>query len=329
MGWFLSNNKKKTKKKTSRRGKSAGPDWDPSRTLLGVKFAGFGGAVLAVALGWHFGTQKLEAYINRAHAQPIKAEDIRFTDKPTLMSPADLNQLRAELAGLITDKPLNGNGLRRAAELLEDRPDIIRELRQLRRTPEGTVEVDLDFRTPAAVIRMLNERTGQFATDGYHVIDDAGYHMYGPRSKKDLPFDLPEIRGVNSKYRPKDNLGEHQWQGPEVAAGLSLIKKLRQAEALDLIDSISVNLTDERGRIRLVLNTRVMPAGGDEPIDCVIVWGLPPGQERAVEPDVDRKLAALTATLTHARYRAGHWRAVWINDGNIRPAQAIGSARRD
>ena len=45
MGWFLSN-KKTTKKKKTKRGKSAQANWDPQRTLLGVKFAGIAGAVL-------------------------------------------------------------------------------------------------------------------------------------------------------------------------------------------------------------------------------------------------------------------------------------------
>lgn len=324
MGWFLTSNKK-TKKK-SKRGKSTDPKWDPSRTLLGVKFAGFAGAVLAIALVWHFGTERLEAYINTEHATPISAQDIRFSDRPTLMSPADLNQLRAELAGLIGEAPLNGMGLRQAAELLEGRPDIVRELRQVRRMPDGTVDIDLEFRTPAAIVRMRNERTNELSHDGYHVVDDFGYQMYGPKHLAELShLHLPIIVGVNSKYRPKDNLGEHQWQGPEVAAALSLIKEVRKTPAIDLIESISVNLTDERGRIRLVINTLIVPTRGANPVACRIVWGLPPGQERAVEPDADRKLAALTATLSDSRYRMGHWREVWINDGNIRPAQAINS----
>ena len=53
MAWFLTNGKK-TKKKTTKRGKSAGPAWDPQRTLLGVKFAGAVGIVVALALAWLF-----------------------------------------------------------------------------------------------------------------------------------------------------------------------------------------------------------------------------------------------------------------------------------
>jgi len=323
MGWFLSNSKKKTKKKT-KRGKSAEPAWDPKRTLLGVKFAGFAGGMLALALAWHFGSQRLEAYVNTHHAQPITAQDVRFTDEPTLMSPAEINQLRAELAQMIGDKPLNRDGLVQAAKMLKAKQDLIRELRQVRRMPDGTVEIDLDFRTPAAILRMRNASTGSPSPDGYHVIDDMGFQMYGPKHLAELNhLALPRILGVSSDYRPRDNHGEYRWQGPEVDAALALIEELKDSPAADFIDSISVNVRDERDRIRLIINTLVVPNASSQPVPCRIVWGLPPGQERAVEPDVDRKIAALTTLLGDGRYRMGHWQEVWINTGNIRPSQAI------
>lgn len=323
MGWFLSSNKKKTQKKTKRAG-SVDPSWDPGRTLLGMKFAGVAGVLLAAALGWHFGAEKLQAYVNTEHASPIAAEDIRFSQDPTLMSTASMNQLRAELAELIGDQPLNRKGLLQAADLLRSKHDIVKELRQIRRTPQGTIEIDLDFRKPAAIVRMRNERTGELMDDGYHVIDDMGYQMYGPRYMNELADrNLPQILGVNSKYRPKDNLGEYRWQGPEVDAALALIAELRKTPAIDLIESISVNATDERGRIRLVINTEVRPTASSQTVNCQIVWGLPPGQERTIEPDPDRKLAALIATLASGEYKMGHWKQVWINTGNVRPTQAI------
>ena len=323
MGWFLSNKQGKSKKKT-KRGKSADPKWDPKRTLLGVKFAGFAGGVLAIALAWHFGTERLEAYVNANHTQPITAEDIRFSDEPTHLAPAELNQLRAELAQLIGDKPLNRAGLTAAAKMLRDQHDLVRELRQVRRTPQGTIEIDLDFRTPAAIVQMRNAQTGQPSPDGYHVIDEFGYQMFGPKRLGDLADPtLPLIRGVSSDFRPRDNHGEYRWQGTEVDAALSLIDTLKDTPAIDFVDSISVNIRDERDRIRLVINTQVVPARGVQPVPCRIVWGLPPGQERAIEPDVDRKIAALIALLGNGKFRTGHWQEVWINTGDIRPSNAI------
>jgi|GEM_PF-1178842 len=324
MGWFLTSNKKTKAAKKPARKRSVDPSWDPQRTLLGVKFASAAGAIVVIALAWHFGTERLEAYVQTRHPQPITAEDIRFSDKPKEMSAADINLLRAELAAMIGDNPMNRRGLEQAADLLLSRKDIVRELHQVRRNPDGTVDIDLVFRTPAAIVRMRNERTGELSNDGYHVIDDMGYQMYGPRYLNELPNrGLPQIVGVNSKYRPKDNLGEYRWQGREVDAALSLIAELRGTAAIDCIESISVNVTDERGRTRLVINTLVAPQGGGEPIECRIVWGLPPGEERSIEPDVDRKLAALGALLSDGRYQMGLWREVWINTGQIIPKQSI------
>ncbi|MEM9659020.1 MAG: hypothetical protein AAF961_11725, partial [Planctomycetota bacterium] len=289
-----------------------------------VKFAGVAGAVLAVALVWHFGSQRLQAYVNTTHARPVTTQDIRFSEEPTLMSVAEINLLRADLAATIGPEPMNREGLRAAADLLRSRRDVVRELRQVRRLPDGTVDVDLSFRTPAAIVQMRNEHTGAMSPDGYHVIDDRGFQMYGPLSLVELShLELPQILGVNSKYRPKDDLGEYRWQGPEVDAALALIAEL-DGTALDFIDSISVNNTDERGRLRLVMTVLVRPTANSRPVACNIIWGLPPGQERSIEPDADRKLAALTALLGDDRFRHGHWQEVWINTGDVRPRQAIG-----
>lgn len=326
MGWFLKSNKTKTKKKT-KHGKSVDPKWDPQRTLLGVKFATAAGAIVAVALAWQFGAQRLQGYINDNHAQEVSAQDIRFSEKPTLMAPAEINLLRGQLATAVGSSPLNREGLKKAADLLRERPDIVKELRQVRRMPDGTVAIDLSFRTPAAIVQMRNERTGILSTDGYHVIDDKGYQMYGPKDMDEINhLKLPLIRGVNSKYRPKDNHGEHRWQGQEVDAALALITQMQGTPAIDCIDSISVNVRDERDRIRLVINTVVVPSVNSKHTDCRIVWGLPPGQERSIEPDADRKLDALTALLAHGQYQMGLWNEVWINNGKIRPNQAIRSA---
>lgn len=323
MGWFLSNKQAKTKKKTTRT-KSADPKWDPKRTLLGVKFAGVAGGVLAVALAWHFGTQRLEAYVNAKHAQPITAEDIRFSDQPSHLAPAELNQLRAELAHLIGPDPLNRPGLVAAAKMLRDQHDLVRELRQVRRTPQGTIEIDLDFRVPAAIVQMRNAQTGLPSPDGYHVIDRFGFQMFGPKHLDELANpNLPRILGVSSNYRPRDNHGEYRWQGPEVDAALALLDTLKDTPAIDFVHSISVNVRDERDRIRLVINTLVRPSNLNEPVECQIVWGLPPGQERTIEPDADRKIAALIALLSNGKFRMGHWQQVWINTGDIRLPQAI------
>lgn len=322
MGWFLTSGKSKGKKKT-KRGGSAGPKWDPHRTLLGVKFAGIAGAGLALALAWHFGSARLEAYVAEHHARPVAAEDVHFTDELELLSPDKINLLRSQIADLVGPSPMDREGLQAAAELLRKRHDLVRELRQVRRMPDGTIRVDLDFRTPAAIV-LMSLQNGDPAPDGYHVIDDMGFHMQGPNYLTELDYkNLPLIRGVSSDDRPMDNHGQYRFDSGGVDAALALIKVLKDTPAIDFIDSISVNVTDERDRMRLVINTQVLPSPTSQPVPCMIVWGLPPGQEKGVEVDADRKVKALLSLLADGRYRMGHWREVWINTGYARPAQAI------
>lgn len=325
MGWFLTSSKSKTKKKT-KRGKSADPKWDPHRTLLGMKFAGAGGAVLAVVLVWHYGTQQLEAYVSKHHARPITVQDIQFSEDPDLILPEKINTLRAELAETIGPDPLDRDKLQDAVVLLKKKHDIVREVRQVRRRPDGTIQIDLTFRSPVAIVQMRNPITHEPSPDGFHVVDELGYHMDGPKYLVDFGhLDVPLILGVSSDDRPKDNLNEFRFQGHEVDSALRLIKTLRETTTYDHIDSISVDVTDEVGRIRLVINTRIAPTVNGPLVYCRIVWGLPPGQERTVEPDVDRKIAALEALLSDDRYIKGHWDEVWINSGVPRPVKAIRS----
>lgn len=322
MGWFLTNGKKK--KKTTKRSKSAGPGWDPHRTLLGIKFAGAIGAVIAVALAWHVAQDRLLAYANTRHAVPVHADDIRFSEEPTWMTPAELHQLRINIAAKVSAGPMEREGLARVAQELREHPRLVRELRQVRRTPQGTIELDVSFRQPAAILCMRNPATGEPSTDGYHVIDAEGYALFGPVYLHDVyHLGLPRIEYVSSDYRPRDNKGEFQWQGNEVAAGLAMIKALQGDPAMDLIETIRIDGRDERGRIRLVLIVPVRPTAASEAIPCAIVWGMTPGQERSIEADPDQKLIALHKTLSAGEFRMGHWKEVWINTGQIRFPQAI------
>ncbi|MEM1353519.1 MAG: hypothetical protein AAGC44_02280 [Planctomycetota bacterium] len=324
MGWFLTHGKKNKKKATARRGQSAGPSWDPKRTLLGLKFAGAIGAVIGVALAWHLAEERLLAHANTRHASPVTPDDIVFSEEPRWMTPAEINQLRANIASHIAPGPMERSGLEQVVEELREHPRLVQELRQVRRTPEGTIELDVSFRKPAAILRMRNPVTNEPSTDGYHVIDPEGYALFGPVHLHDVyHLGLPRIEYVSSDYRPRDNQGEFRWQGNEVAAGLALIEQLKGDPVMDVIETIRVDGRDERQRIRLVLIVPVRPTAASEPIRCAIVWGMPPGQERSIEADADQKLLALRRVLADGNFRHGLWREVWVNTGSIRFPNAI------
>jgi len=328
MGWFLSSSGKGKKKKKGARGSSGyGSGWDPQRTLLGLKFAGVIGGVVLVAVGWVWLEGGLANYANAQHAEPVGPDDVVFTQTPDWLTPAEINQMRTEIAGMIGPGPMDDDGLRAAAGWLKDQPHKVRTLRQVRRTPAGTIEVDAEFRRPAAVLRMYNPNTGTDAEDGFHVIDDQGVRLYGPVTMTDVDYlGLPLIIGVDSSYRPRDEQDEYAFQGSEVPAALALIEALRDEPVLGMVDSISVNSRDPKKRIRLILTISVRPPGATTPIPCRVVWGLPPGHPQAVvEADVSDKVRALNALVASGPFRMGHRPTAWINTGRVQFPQAIES----
>lgn len=328
MGWFLSNN---TKKKKARRGgaSSGGGGWDPRRTLLGLKLAGVIAALVAVAIAWHWGEQELMAHAREHHAKPVMAEDITFTSEPPGIVPDKVNDLRGGIAQRIGDDPTDGAGLRDAAHwLTREHGDLVKHLRQLRRLPDGTIEVDIDFRHPAAIVQMENEINGRLASDGYHVIDAEGYQLYGPVYIDEVDhLGLPLILGVPSANRPTGTANDMLWKGNQVPAAIALIDVLRDNDLLSLVDSISVNNRDDEGRIRLVLTVKVRPAAGSDVVACHIVWGLPPNHPQAViEPGPDKKVRLLRTLLASDEFKMGYRPMSGVNTGTLWFPQAI---RRD
>ena len=325
MGWFLTSNTKGKKKKKSTRGTGGAGEWDPKRTLLGLKFAGVIGAVILVAVGWAWLENGLVAYANMNHAKPVVADDITFRQTPDWLTPAEINHMRTEIAEFIGPGPMDREGLRAAAQWLQSQPHLIKTLRQVHRTPMGTIDIDADFRQPAAVLLMFDRDTWADAEDGYHVIDDSGFRLYGPEPLANVDhLGLPLILGVDSGYRPRDEQGEYQFQGNEVPAALAFIAALKGEPVLGILESISVHSRDDNERIRLVLTVAVRAPGAVEPVSCRIVWGLPPGHPDAVvEAKVHEKIRALNILVSSDAFRMGQRPESWINTGQVQFPQAI------
>lgn len=324
MGWFLSKTTKKKKKTTTR---GAAESWDPARTLLGLKFAGIIAALVAAAIGWNWGEQELLAHARDHHAKTITAEDIVFSNQPPGIVPDKINNLRSGIAIRISADPTDGAGIRDAANWLRDNHDLVKTLHQLQRMPDGTIAVDLEFRHPAAIVRMANEITGQEATDGYHIIDAEGFQIYGPVWIADVDhLGLPQILGVPSANRPIGGTHDAQWKGNGIPAAMSLIEVLRENELLGLVESISVNNRDPRGRIRLVLTVLIRPTQDARIIPCQIIWGLPPNHNlasSAIEPAPAKKVQLLRALLASDEFKLGHRPESWLTADRIWSPQTI------
>lgn len=270
MGWFLSNKKKrsKTRRKASLTEQTA---WDPKRTLAGLKALGVFALAVTLVISWRYGERYLLDYAKQRQDAPITAEMIELVDAPLWMSEGIKDQVRQTTAAQIDPDPMDGRSLRQTAEVLRRDP-WISEVVQVSRRTGGQVLVSALYRQPIAVIEGM---------DGYHLIDAQGVCLPGLYQAHEVQrLGLVMIMGVSTP--PPANAGE-TWPGEEVPAGLSLIRMLAGEPYMDKIRSFDVSQRDERGRLRLVLHTE----------DGTVRWGLPPGEEHAIEPDAQVKLGWL------------------------------------
>lgn len=269
MGWFLSS-KKKTKSR--RRASLEEPrPWDPKRTLAGLKMLGVFALAVGLVIGWRYAERYLLDYAKQRQSAPVTADMIELIDAPTWMSENIRVQVREAAAEHIAADPMDGKSLRQTAEVLRNDP-WVKDVIQVARRSGGRVLVSASYRRPVAVVQGF---------DGYRLIDAEGVCLPGvyPQTQVDA-MGLVVVTGVASA--PPGVPGD-VWPGADVQAGLSLIRLLAHEPYMDKIHSFDVGQRDERGRLRLELHT----ANG------TVRWGLPPGQENAIEPVAQVKLGWL------------------------------------
>lgn len=269
MGWFLSSKKKA---KPRRRASLEEPKpWDPKRTLAGLKMLGVFALAVGLVIGWRYSERYLLDYAKQRQATPITADMIELIDAPAWMSENIRVQVRETAAEHIAADPMDGKSLRQTAEVLRNDP-WVKDVIQVARRSGGQVLISANYRQPVAVVQGF---------DGYRLIDSQGVCLPGvyPQPQVDA-MGLVIVTGVSSA--PPSVPGEI-WPGVDVQAGLTLVKLLAHEPYMNKIHSFDVGQRDERGRLRLVLHTA----------DGTVRWGLPPGQENAIEPEAQVKLGWL------------------------------------
>ncbi|MEM1110166.1 MAG: hypothetical protein AAGH99_15880 [Planctomycetota bacterium] len=312
MGWFLSSKSSgaKKKRKTSRGAKAQG--WDPQRTLMGLKLVGVAAVGVAVVLAWTATEQVLGRYAADARSAAVTVESVKLVDAPAWVDDTLYEELRARVAHSVNASPFDARGLRDAAATLNDDKECpwIARVDQVRRSPGGVVRVHATYRRPAALVEDTNRSLA-------HVVDDEGVWLDGPIDRASSRWShLPLITGVSAAAPP--TYGK-KWPGSDITAALALEHVLHEEIFADQITAYDVSHRDLKGRLWLVLYT-------DGP---AIVWGLPPGEERSVEPESPIKLAALRDWAYKHRGRInvrGAADTVWVYTGtaqiDARPSPA-------
>lgn len=308
MVWpFGSSSSKSTSKRSSKGGRggskskkaeSAGfemPEWvTPERILLGVKILAL---VLVLGLfgyGWFAGERALTDRLNTARATPLPAENIQLVNAPAWMPDAARDAVTSSILDHVDNRPIAPASLRAAADQLRQSP-WVREVQQVRRSNDGSVAVEATYRTPVAVVE---------SADGFHLVDDQAVRLpltYQRRHVEALR--LPILTHVDA---PPPFIGQ-TWEGEDLVAGLLLLDQLAGQGWADRVTRIDVGKRDEVGRIRLVMQVDGIP----------VIWGLPPGDERAVEPDPPQKLRALAPVMAPGFELAPQYDAVSVSIGRL------------
>ena len=276
MGWFLvkpsgSKNVKAGKGRgKGKKAKGKAGHWDPEKVWLLTRLSL--GLVLIVAggVGWYYAERELVAYVAAHRAAAPETEQVQLVNAPAWMSEGLEKELRGVIAESLDENPLQGDRLQLAERRLAESA-WVESIDRVQRLPDGRVDVVASYREPIAVIE---------GPQGYHLVDRLGIRLPGLYLKHQVDqLHMPLIAGAAS-YPQK--VGE-RWPGDDVAAGLDLIELLASQPYRDQITTYDVSGRDALGRVRLVLQTQT----------GTVRWGLPPGQEQAVEPPAPEKLVRL------------------------------------
>ncbi|MEM9294479.1 MAG: hypothetical protein AAGA57_01640 [Planctomycetota bacterium] len=250
------------------------PAWDVEgarRTLrIGVAVMSVLGGLAAWGVGRVTLADRARASAGDPSVSPVVVVEAppRWTGGPD--HPA-LEEVRRLVGSAASRDPLDGDGLRAAAEALRGSA-WVREVEQLRRGGDGVVRVRVVFRDPAAVV-------GSAA--GYHLVDAEGVKLpLVYRSGQLEPLGLPTIAGV---IDPPPASGE-AWTGG-VSEALSLVRLVSGEPWAPRLKWVDVGQRDALGRVDLWMRVG----------DATIHWGLSPDSPDVpvAEPGGVKKLVAL------------------------------------
>ncbi len=234
--------------------------WDPQRTLWGLKILVIVVFTAVIIAGYRPLSRQLQHYVSEKKAVVITADNVRLVDAPDWMPAGFRYRLQQLVAGQFDRDPMDRRGPLLAVRALYE-SGWVEQVDSVQRVAGG-VKVRAHYRKPVAFVR---------TADYYQLIDGQSVRLPGVYKAEHLPMlKLPVIVGAG--YGPKQQ--GMQWQGPGVPAALSLISTLQHEPYFRQVKAVDVSQRDALGRLRLSLRTELGQ----------VVWGLPVGEEKHLEP---------------------------------------------
>lgn len=257
------------------------------RGILTVGGGAAGVIVLGVLGAW--GTSRLNAHVTEvvgARAQPT----ILFSDLPQDLVPLAQAELLSSALGAV-DRPWTDNALPRLIAQAIEQSGWVRQVRSVRRFPQGTFEVHCRYRLPTALIHR---------DAAYYLVDEMGVRL--PGVYNDAAFKLV-IRGV----REAPPVEGKPWVGEDLQSALGLVRRLSIEPFAGQIAAVQVN--NYAGRMnprRPHLELETDRAAGR------ILWGSAPGREVG-ENSVEQKLAILRANYSRTGRVDAHYATIDVS----------------
>ena len=245
-------------------------------------------AALLVVGGAGVGIALVHRHVEKQIAFPAKPPTVVLKNRPAWMSDFVAQQVAQQVAPRGAHSAFDHEMLVEITRMLKTNPWIMK-VRGVRRVfgkgPGDTLELDCEFRTPAALVR-----TGR----AYYLIDRDGVRLPEQYAAADVPKVVETASGrtnilvIEGVARPAPRWPGQKWTGADLRAGLDLAALLLDPGNQTFTHEIrKINVSNFGGKkdpreAQLVLYTRY----GTE-----VRWGRPiKATDRFIEVDPARKL---------------------------------------
>jgi len=245
--------------------------------------------VLAIILlgGTCFGLQRLKQYVERDIAISSDPMIVVIKDRPQWMSDNVVQQIAEIARPKGAHSAFDRQMLQDVRKALEADPWVAR-VKEVRRAytdqPGDTLELDCDFRVPAAWVQW-----GQY----YWLVDRNAYKLPEQYSAAKMPGEVLgadgriNLRIIDGVRTPPPEAGR-KWDGADLAAGLEMAGVLfdrSYTEEIVKIDVSNIDGRQNRDASQIALMTRYGTS---------ILWGRPPSDaDSFLEIRPERKLQEL------------------------------------
>jgi hypothetical protein len=277
----------KAKQENSRPSKPRKP-MDPDRAARLRRIGTHASAAFIVLLACGVGFAIVQRHVEKKIAFPATPPKVVLKNRPAWMSDFVAQQVAHQVAPRGAHSAFDHDMLVEITRMLKNNPWIMK-VRGVRRVygnaPGDTLELDCDFRTPAALVR-----TGAV----YYLIDRNGVRLPEQYAAADVPRVVETAAGrtniliIEGVARPAPKNAGQRWTGEDLRAGLDLAGLLLDPSHQAFTHEIrKINVENFNGRrdgreAQLVLYTKY----GTE-----VRWGRPvKATDRFIEVDPGRKL---------------------------------------